>query len=243
MSRIIIPQNRVKTARTIVPQNRTIKPINRIIDIDTTNMKAWYKSHSGVTVVNGTIPKWDDVFGGNDLLQATTSKQPILVDNQLNGYPAVRFDGSTQTLQKAFTLVQPITQVIVVKPITIASRNNYILAGGTGPFGGVSLLPASTGIYDGTSLSAATGVGTGSYMVLIIQHSGTTSFMEKNNASLIPVGNSGVTAAGGVCIASDGSGVLQSCNCDVVEVMIFTAALSANKRTAIYNALKTKYGL
>jgi Alpha-L-arabinofuranosidase B, catalytic len=52
-----------------------------------------------ISGANGFISKWYDQSGnGKDAVQATTTSQPKIIMNVLNGLPAIRFDGASSTL-------------------------------------------------------------------------------------------------------------------------------------------------
>ena len=49
--------------------------------------------------LNGTVSRWHDQSGnGNDAIQATAARQPLLMAGALNGHPVVRFDGVNDKL-------------------------------------------------------------------------------------------------------------------------------------------------
>lgn len=61
-------------------------------------MWAWYKSSAGVTGTT-SVSNWADQSGnGNDLIQATTNRQPRVIDNIINGSSviALKSGGGTQ---------------------------------------------------------------------------------------------------------------------------------------------------
>jgi hypothetical protein len=63
-------------------------------------LTAWYKADSISGSDGDSVSAWADSSGnGNDLSQATSSLQPSLQTNELNGKSVVRFDGSTDLLR------------------------------------------------------------------------------------------------------------------------------------------------
>lgn len=77
--------------------------------IATTSPVAWYKANS-LSGSDGTaIGTWTNTGTGSslNLTQATGSKQPKIYNNQRNGYPVVRFDGTDDALKT--TTYRPIT--------------------------------------------------------------------------------------------------------------------------------------
>jgi hypothetical protein len=62
--------------------------------------KAWFKSNKIVQLDNTAVLTWKDISGnGNDATQAVTANQPTFKINQINGKPAVEFDGSSDRLE------------------------------------------------------------------------------------------------------------------------------------------------
>jgi len=59
------------------------------------NLAAYYDSDFGITKDGSNkVSAWADQSGnGRDLVQATSSLQPLWEDNQLNGHPIITFDG------------------------------------------------------------------------------------------------------------------------------------------------------
>jgi alpha-tubulin suppressor-like RCC1 family protein len=61
--------------------------------IFTTGLVAWYKADSGVTQSGGNVSAWTDQTGNYTVTQ-TGGNQPTYVASDLNGEPALRFNGS-----------------------------------------------------------------------------------------------------------------------------------------------------
>jgi hypothetical protein len=63
-------------------------------EIPTDHLELWLKSDEGVVLNGSTVSKWMDQSGnGNDALQKNVNRQPVLVENGLNGKPVLSFDG------------------------------------------------------------------------------------------------------------------------------------------------------
>lgn len=61
---------------------------------NSSNNQLWLKSTTGLTLNGSNVSAWADQSGsGNTVTQATSSAQPLLVNNEMNGKPVVRFDG------------------------------------------------------------------------------------------------------------------------------------------------------
>lgn len=70
---------------------------------NTNGVQLWLRADAGITPdAGGAVSTWKDQSGmGNDALQPTADLAPILVDNAVNGKPAVRFDGVDDYLDVA----------------------------------------------------------------------------------------------------------------------------------------------
>ena len=70
----------------------------------------WLKADTGIVLNDTTVSRWIDQSGnGNDAIESTKSRQPVLVDNVINGKPVIRFDGVNDRL--GFTGSKRMTQI------------------------------------------------------------------------------------------------------------------------------------
>lgn len=90
---------------------------NHSAEIPTNRLELWLKSDAGVVLNGSTVSKWEDQSGnGNDAIQSNVNRQPVLVDNELNGKPVLSFDGVDDRL--GFTgseLISQMTMFFVYK--------------------------------------------------------------------------------------------------------------------------------
>jgi hypothetical protein len=106
--------------------------------IPTTNLQLWLSADTGVDTLNGTVSRWHDQSGnGNDAIQVSASRQPIVVPAALHGSPVIRFDGSNDKL--GFTGSTNMTQFslfLVVNNHAGSPNNdgNVITFGASGDF-------------------------------------------------------------------------------------------------------------
>ncbi len=109
---------------------------------------SWYRSDLGITTGHaiGSVSVWaDQSGGGNNLVQFTASGQPLLIDNQLNGYPCVRFDGiNDEMLTNSFSSLYPYSIFIVFKLNALVDYA-AIFTGDSFPAGYLSVYPAAGG--------------------------------------------------------------------------------------------------
>lgn len=80
---------------------------------DVSGLLHWFRSDYGVTLSGSNVTSWKSVISELTGSQNSSSHQPILVDNSVNGYPKISFSsGSTQTEQSgldclSFEINQP----------------------------------------------------------------------------------------------------------------------------------------
>jgi photosystem II stability/assembly factor-like uncharacterized protein len=95
-----------------------------VTSIPLAGLQLWLKSDAGITLNGSTISNWADQSGnGNDAIQSAIDRQPLLVNNELNNKPVLRFDGWNDKL--GFTGSTPMSQISTF----IVFRNN---SGATG---------------------------------------------------------------------------------------------------------------
>jgi Secretion system C-terminal sorting domain len=81
-------------------------------EIPLTRLQLWLKSDAGIIANNGRVSEWLDQSGsGNDAVETDTSRQPVLIANELNGKPVISFDGVNDRL--GFTGSKEMSQVSV----------------------------------------------------------------------------------------------------------------------------------
>ncbi len=79
-------------------------------EIPTTHLQLWLKGDAGVVANGSRVSRWLDQSGnGNDAIESDTSRQPVLVNNELAGKPVIRFDGVNDRL--GFTGSKQMTQI------------------------------------------------------------------------------------------------------------------------------------
>ncbi len=80
--------------------------------------RGWWKA-SAIQQASGTaVATWTDLIGGcGDLVQTTASKQPVVTANQVNGKPAVVFDGVDDHF--LFAAGSPVLTTMISEPAGI----------------------------------------------------------------------------------------------------------------------------
>ncbi|WP_020526313.1 FG-GAP-like repeat-containing protein [Flexithrix dorotheae] len=100
--------------------------------IPTKNLKMWLAADLGVSKDgNGKISSWNDWSNnGNNAGQLTPANQPVLEDNQINGLPTIKFNGSNQFLNfNADYLIDSDYAFFVVEARNSNKNNNFFIGG------------------------------------------------------------------------------------------------------------------
>ena len=81
-------------------------------------LQLWLKADADVTLNGSAVGRWADQSGnGNDAIQADVRRQPLIVRNELNGLPVVRFDGNDDRLALTGTAVMSQLTLFIVMRI------------------------------------------------------------------------------------------------------------------------------
>jgi len=239
--------------------------------IPTAGLQLWLRADAGVDTLNGTVNRWHDQSGsGNDAIQASASRQPVLVAGALNGKPAVSFDGVNDKL--GFTGTTHMTQFslfLVIKNHlgTAGNSGNVITFGAAGDFdhqwfmgmalGGPDTIGMAGGVNFGWVGGGKPGLaayGQPRNLSVVVNQTiwNTTLWRDGNDVLMAPGGSDGAisvplgdaTGSGGGIGGADGvpAGTILA-KCDVAEVIVYNVALSDSARNIVESYLATKYGL
>lgn len=198
----------------------------------------------GIRLRDGeAVSTWADPISGFDLVQATASKQPLLVRDEQNHRSVVRFDGSNDFLRSvAFSaLSQPRTIYAVAKNTSnaairtlldgIASGNRHTINYQTSG----NLL-----IYAGSSLNSGVNAGLG-WNIVTAQFNGGSSIIRRNGAQE----NTG--AVGSNTLTGFTVGALYDDSLpftgDVAAILVCSGAHTTLQMKQIESFLKGWYGL
>lgn len=196
------------------------------------NLAAWFQFNTGITDAGGGLAsQWADQSGnGRHLKQATSTNQPTI-----NVDGSILFDGLDNFMKcDAFTLNQPWTAYLLIKPITWTS-NRYFFDGNTAnrivlrQISGTPLIS----ITDHTTSTSTTALPLGAYAVVstVLANGGTSSVQVNNNteqtATLL------TTAQAGFTLGSHGGGTGSFSNIEVKEVVIYSEAHDAATKAKV----------
>ncbi len=207
---------------------------------------------------------------GNDAIQSSTSRQPHIVANQLNGKPVLSFDGVNDKL--GFTGSALITQfslfvIINNHQSNVNNEGNVITFGASGDFGHQWYMGMAGPEYGSDTLGMFIGngwvrggtpglVAYNEWRNLSVVNTGTiwstTLQWDGNNVPLSPGGLASAistrlgdaTGSGGGIGGADGvpSGTILA-KCDIAELIVYDRAVTDSERTSIENYLSDKYSL
>ncbi|MBU0474180.1 MAG: T9SS type A sorting domain-containing protein [Bacteroidetes bacterium] len=220
--------------------------------LPTANLKMHLRADLEITSSSNYVSTWGDVSGfDNDAIQTNGANQPMWVDNQINGNPIIRFNGTTSKMnlptsttlgiqnnayEMFFVAKSSLGDVQFLIAGSSLEQYEYHLNGAAGarfiPTTSVYLDKASDGNYsDGnTHVFSARASSTGGAVRVDGIDGGTSS-------SNILSSNSGNLLLG---IRSDGSYYL---NGDIAEVILYNAVLSTEDRNAVEQYLADRYNI
>lgn len=207
------------------------------------------KSDAGTstTTNNVTISSWNDQSGNNNhATQATSGSQPVYKTAQLNGYPSISFNGTSNNLAtpSVFPTNSDYTKFVVGKVINTSPNNNF---------------------FSGTNVGHALYLSSGSLQPKLF-HNGTfvnsSISMTLNTFALISGTYVNSSMSGEIFVngASGGTGTTGNANGDntifigsygnanylagdVTEVIGYNFTLNSAQRIIVENYLAAKYAL
>jgi len=193
----------------------------------------------------------DKTTNADHISQGTADNKPLWIANVINGHPVIRFDGSNDTIQGAFTtggsLSQPNTIIILAKMAADEVNDNlhhFYCDGDDGSNRNI-VMKNSGPIPDKVSYNAGTNLygdpPTGDFIIFLAVFNGNSGLGYKNGI-LDASGAIGSDAIDGVTLASkyDGNYVA---SIDFVEYLIYNSVLSVADMNQIGNYVATRYWL
>lgn len=216
----------------------------------------WYDSEFQGLTNNASVSTLFDRSGNNNnLTQTTPANQPVFLTNQLNGRPAISFNGSTQSLSSGgFAALSSTNQmsVFIVGLSSSAVTNPFFLGiGSSTNFGAIRIQRLASGWRPTfpTTLSVTNLVypANNVYNLHSIVWNANTpqfrAFQNSNAQGTNNLANGSIATNNGVTLGRAlhvGGGFL---NGQIAEVIIFRTALNTTQRIIIENYLAAKYAL
>ena len=224
--------------------------------------RLWLKADAGITKdASNRVSSWADQSGANNTTtQATSSNQPLWVDNSLNGKPVVRFDGADDQLVAASSAGNDNFTVIAVAKTanthqidgesnsgTSGTGGQRYLFGATYPNGaGVSMGTNGISVYEHAgsympALAVYQGTLGAGYNIITVKYIARRPQIYLNNALV----RTGVKSALGSVLATTqiGSGPYGAFGGDIAEVLIYNRALSDSDRALVESDLNQRYNV
>ena len=215
----------------------------------------WLRSDCGIVTAGSAVTNWIDVSGhGNSATQSTSTNQPSLVSNAINGLAGVSFNGTSQFLQipsGTYYFPNGATIFVVTKPAS-ATATSYLMDLGTGSISNSIGLGQISGyssfiVYGGTTLTSVTSavpVSTQYQLVEAIYGGWRGTGSLYTNGVLAAASSS---LAGGAYLTITNSYIGQSTaggsyySGQIAEVIWFTYPISTFQRAEIESYLMQKY--
>lgn len=189
------------------------------------NKVLWLKKGVGITHVANVVSAWADQSGaGNNLVQATESKKPIL-----QGDGTILFDGVDDAMSKAFTLNRPSTVYVRYTHVATVGSNSPVVAGNV-QSGGEIYYASGANIpwaYAGAGINSGVTTTLGAYYSVAAMYNGASSIIRVGATEAS--GDTGGGNMGGVSLAGrpDGLG-FQSVR--ITEVIVYNVAHTLAER-------------
>jgi hypothetical protein len=235
---------------------------SQFIQIDATTQNVsrnqlitWLKSDIGVTLNGSTVSDWLDLSGSNNsATQATAGNQPTFQTNQINGLPALNFDGSSDYMQFPNGFSQwtdGCSIFLVTKPTSITTGLRFFdyatgLNGNNLKIEEVSpngLEFDVNGVSNPSSLISSTGLTSGTYQLIEVVHNGAGSATLFTNGNVNATGSlnniSNVTRTG--CFIGKGYSGGNLFNGQIAEYLVYNRALSSTERVNVEGYLLSRY--
>jgi hypothetical protein len=205
-------------------------------------LTAWYKSDTGISQVDDLVTQWNDQSGsGYHLTQPTDGKNPLIVANQLNGYPALVFDGVNDSMQALFAQTQPVGVFIVFKNINDGTGVFVFDGGGIADRNALQLSGSSTEtMRNNLTFSTTRYNWFGAFGVVSCVFDGAISYF-KTPVQGVDITNVGTLNMDGLTIGSNGDETNFWSNVAIVEIIIQDKHGTTDELKQVRDYLKTKY--
>lgn len=205
---------------------------------------AWYKADAGVSTTGSEVTAWADQSGGG--YNFTSIANPDLITGAINGYPAIRFNGTSDAMLASGLGVTTSTLFFVLKPISVTSFGEVISAKTTFV---LELRWNNTAqklqiIVNGTTISDANNITLAYHVIALTAE--TTSTIHIDGTQVATGSATPGTASAGLSIGArlNGSNVASLFgNYEFAEIIVYNTALSGTNRALNESYLKNKYGL
>ena len=213
----------------------------------TSGLLLWLRADASVvTDSNGDVSQWTDQSAlGNSAFQATPANQPLLVPNQINGLPVVRFSG-TNALVLPYNMMLGAQAGQIIAVVRVGTNpNNFSMLWNFGTGYGTSYYNLyhydDFGTSDTSAVQIETQAQVSQYFVYdtSIDTNGTSIYRYDGSALWtrlgLPSGFQPYPDLGGY-----GGGSFVG---DIAEVLVFGRVLSLQEQSTVYGYLASKYAM
>lgn len=213
--------------------------VAQIIPTDLPNLKLWLKSDS--LILNGSnVSQWTDLSGNNNhIIQTDNTKQPLLLSNQLNNFPVVRFDGINDNLKSLFSQTYNNELTIFIVMRNNASNPVFIYDGGTNY---LSMVYVSNKLYIQSGIPNMFYPKAAPFPFSIFQNEYTNTVSKIYENGLLKLsGTLPTPVLNGFTL---GTRYLQDTyffNGDIAEIFIYNSTLSSFEKNQVELYLRNKY--
>ena len=204
-------------------------------------MKLWLRADAGIVKdANDKVGVWRDQSGnGRDAIQGTAANQPIWVDNELNGNPVLRFNGSQWLTTGDLSSAQPFSLFFVKK---INSGSNTVIINNTSntvliQSNNESLIMRALATNVLYPLTYPT-----PYFLTSAMFNTSNSGLYRNG-QVESSGDAGSNSFGGGMVIGQSVNNVARLNGDIAEIIFYNSLLSDPQRQSVENYLMTKYAL
>lgn len=216
----------------------------------------WLKADAGITKDGSDrVATWADQSGnGFDFTQSTEAAKPIYTENELNGLPVIRFDGSDDEMTSAATMGDFIDAgsftVLVAAVINGTSSNvggaynNHALFGTTS---GAMNIHARTndvvycGIYDGGDKLVGRSYTEGDVFIFRARLDGGSIYVDLDGGSESSTASGDASGLANSCFLGRDDNGDQHLEFDLCEMIVFDSVLSDAKRDEIERYLNFRW--
>ncbi|MBI5541831.1 MAG: T9SS type A sorting domain-containing protein [Bacteroidia bacterium] len=217
--------------------------------LPTTHLKTCLRADMNVTTTGSSVSYWGDVSGNtNNASQSIINKQPILVENVINGHSVIRFDGTASTLNLPPSVVlgifnNPYEMFIVAKS---GSANIQFLISGANyeqfeyHLNGVGarFIP-TTGIYLDKGISGD--YTNGNAHIFGARASASGGAVRVDETDGITSGSNVLSSNAGNLFLGSRQGTSLFFNGDMAEVLIYNTVLTPQQRDSVELYLYNRY--
>lgn len=215
----------------------------------TAGLIGWWDANDSSTITIGTgVSQWDDKSSaGNDVIEGTGTRQPVVVSADVNGRDVIKFDGIDDRLYRIALTggleATPNTVYMVVLPsATTASNETYFDSQASGRHRVGTLAPSGYyETYAGFSMNSGIAANSTQYILLHAIIDGASSSMSVDDSTIVS-GNAGTFDMGGVTIGARNNGN-DAAAISVGLVLLYNGTVSASDHADIVDYIEEEFDL